>query len=114
MSGAIVAGAIMAATATATSLYTSHQQSKAQKEAAKTQAAAQQRANQLQEQANSTAEQENNRASKMTARNYEAADTGNNTGVYNSNGALGFGTGDYNLGSNNALGSSVSDEDVLY
>lgn len=111
MSGAITAA--VAVTAAAASAYSAHQQSKAQKKAASVQAAAQNRANQLQAEANNTANQENNRASKATARNYETTDnTLASSGIVNSNGALGFGRGSYNLGSNNALGS-VSDDDSI-
>lgn len=109
MSGAIVA----TVAAAAIGAYSAHQQSKAQKSAAKTQREAQDRANQLQAEANNTAEQQNNKAAKATARNYDAADTTGSTGITNANGALGYGSGSYNLGSNNKLGASSSDDSIV-
>lgn len=112
MSGAITA--VVAATAAVSGIYSAHQQAKAQKKASSVQAEAQNRANQLQAEANNTANQENNRASKATAHNYEVADnTLASSGIVNSNGALGFGKGSYNLGSNNALGSVGNDDSII-
>ena len=109
MSGGIIAAAAIAA---AGSMYAAHEQSRAQKRASNQQREAADRANKLQAEANTRAEQENNRAAKNDVRNYEVEGQGDNGGIYNSNGALGFNSGAYSLGKQNQLGSSASDDDL--
>lgn len=106
-----VGAAILGTAAVLGSVFSAHQQSQAQKRASDQQRQASERANQLQAQANNRAEQENNRASKNNVRNYDVEGTGDNGGIFNSNGALGYGSGAYSLGKNNQLGSSASDDD---
>lgn len=107
-----MSGVILGAAAIAGSVYAAHEQSRAQKRASSQQKAAADRANKLQAEANTRAEQENNRAAKNDVRNYEVEGQGDNGGIYNSNGALGFNSGAYSLGKQNQLGSSASDDDL--
>lgn len=112
MSGAITA--VAAIGAAVGGIYSARQQAKAQKQASAVQADAQNKANQLQAEANNTANQQNNRAAKATVHNFDVTDnTLASSGIVNSNGALGFGKGSYNLGSNNALGAIGDDDSII-
>lgn len=88
--------------------YNAYKTSKAQKKAADQQAAAQARAAKLQEEANTQAEQQNNRVNSMTVTDYtNAPDKGNSAILTGNNGAK----DGYSLGSATLLGG---DDEELY
>lgn len=92
----------LAAASLAGSLYSSHQQARAQEKATKSQERANRLALQQQEEADAKAEQQENKANKATVNNYDETATNSSA----SSGLLsgGVNKGSLTLGKNNSLG----------